>query len=33
MFEYRVLRRMYGTTREEVAGGRRMLLGVEFCIL
>lgn len=29
LFEYRVLRRMYGTTREEIAGGRRMQLGVE----
>jgi hypothetical protein len=28
-----VLKRMYGTAREEVAGGRRMLLGAEVCIL
>jgi len=33
MFEYRVLRRMYGTTREEVALGRRMLVVVEVCLL
>jgi hypothetical protein len=33
MFEYRVLKRMYGTAREEVTGGRRKLLGAEVCIL
>jgi len=33
MFENRVLRRMCGTKREDVTGGRRMLLGVEVCIL
>jgi hypothetical protein len=32
LFENRVLRRIYGTTREEVIGRQIMLLVVEFCI-
>jgi hypothetical protein len=33
MFDIRVLRRVCGAKREDVTGGRRMLLGVEVCIL